>query len=1116
MKETYKFHTKLLSLLAVIVLCCATFNANAQNPHDRYLVAHESDSLAILGEFHWLQDAVNFVDIQPNKTDKYFIWATENDDDMSDSENNGDGTTFPVLVDGKDLHVTIYQGLNIKLSSWEVTDAEYAFTIIQQQSDARHIVIRIGAELTLENIILDGNFTYGGIMNLGTLIMNTGAVVQNCKNGGVINDSMGTFTMNDGASIMNNTGNGGGGVDNAGNFTMTGGTISGNSCIGGDMSGGVHTYSYASFHIPFGSTALITNNEAYLGGGVGVERGGSFLMEGGTITLNRATMGGGVWNIGAFTMTGGTISDNTAALAGGVGASGISWEGDFILNGGTITRNTANEAYGDPTFMAMYQEDNDMYEDFYAFGCGGGVWVLYFESEDEESLMTKSGSFTMNSGTISGNTATRDGGGIYTRNYNYTTPNHSNAYNNITITGGTIDDTNFAGGGTFGPYVGAWSKGFPASLLTNNQINYRGTNATTEYICPGDSIILEAIVVTEPDVEYYYQWYVNKIKIDGATQDTYTYYPKDMDSAYCVVKSNQPCSDSIITNIITIKVKTRPLPPTVESLYETCLQSGTLTLDDLVAIIPINYTDIDWYAEKALLTLLDPAITTLTLDTPTYWLVRTEDGCQSKPSYLTVIINNNLNVPPPVVPNPIELCNTQAGTLFLSDLETLIANPNLLWFRDMAGSLPINPSDPVSNIDTIYYVGQKIGDCQSTTLVPINIKYADEYNTKPMDSAFYFCDGATIKDLNVKFAYPLTLNWFTSTTPDATPLGDSYVLEDGETYYAQIAYDGTCANYQFAEVEITIGGTPPEATELEFCSGKPLTLMPEIGGYGLDWYFDKAMTKPAGITDKMLADTTYYGFNTTGSCAYLAYEITTNLCFTLYGTVFPFVQEFVGGVANKEFNDLFTVTARLYPVPTVAHGANPIKALMQLSPIHTTTAFYYNGTIHVPGTPSNPGAIGVRGNPGKAINWEPVVGDYIPAPVDYDEVKPNFAPIAPVGIYRFNDVKAGDYVLMLSAPGLTYRYGVINIYTNADTLLGHRELIPGDINCDALIDHRDLGIVNGMYSNYTDPPVNRYNLMFDLNKDGKVDVLDSQLIITKYGGFSSMFYQETWDWLFSY
>ena len=62
-------------------------------------------------------------------------------------------------------------------------------------------------------------------------------------------------------------------------------------------------------------------------------------------------------------------------------------------------------------------------------------------------------------------------------------------------------------------------------------------------------------------------------------------------------------------------------------------------------------------------------------------------------------------------------------------------------------------------------------------------------------------------------------------------------------------------------------------------------------------------------------------------------------------------------------------------------------------------------------------------------------------------------------------------------------------------------------------DFNDLGIVNGMYSNY---PALRYNLMFDLNKDGVVDEDDSKLIINKYGSFSSMFYQETWDWMFSY
>ena len=75
--------------------------------------------------------------------------------------------------------------------------------------------------------------------------------------------------------------------------------------------------------------------------------GGTFTMNGGTISGNRAGYdGGGVYveDGCTFTMNGGTISGNTANNdGGGVYAN---WGATVNLNGGTITGNTASNVYG--------------------------------------------------------------------------------------------------------------------------------------------------------------------------------------------------------------------------------------------------------------------------------------------------------------------------------------------------------------------------------------------------------------------------------------------------------------------------------------------------------------------------------------------------------------------------------------------------------------------------------------------------------------------------------------------------------------------------------------------------------------------------------------------------
>ncbi|AEF86402.1 probable extracellular nuclease [Treponema primitia ZAS-2] len=300
--------------------------------------------------------------------------------------------------------------------------------------------------LNLPPIILQGNPQYPGTIDAGgnkrvlyidgstsvniTLkenltLTNGNAVSDNGIGGGVYVAGGGLythrFTMDGGiigrsGDVKNTAANGGGvAVDSGSFFIMNGGTISGNTA-----GTGCGVYTMGSFTMNGGT---ISGNTAGIGlgsgtgGGVSVV-GGSFAMSGGTISGNKATgvsnnTGGGVYvGSGSFTMSGGTVSGNTADKGGGVFLANAS---SFILYGGTVSGNTA--ATG--------------------LGSGGGVYNYQ-------------GNFTMSGGNISGNKATgasnNTGGGIY------------NDQGNFTMSGGTISGNEAgSGGGIYSTGIGSIS-----------------------------------------------------------------------------------------------------------------------------------------------------------------------------------------------------------------------------------------------------------------------------------------------------------------------------------------------------------------------------------------------------------------------------------------------------------------------------------------------------------------------------------------------------------------------------------------------------------------------------------------------------------------------------------
>jgi hypothetical protein len=286
--------------------------------------------------------------------------------------------------------------------------------------------LTLGATTTLQNNYgNDGGAIYiGG----GTVSVGTGTGVSgntSAGNGGGISiHQSGTLTLDGGTISGNTAGNDGGGVAvyNQSTFTLTSGSISGNTATnngGGIIAGSIASTSATEVSIVGGS---VSSNKATNGGGIYVDNGTGpatttlVTISRGDISGNTATAdGGGIYITQSIVATtSGTIDGNTALQGGGVY---VDTSGTFTDGGSTITSNaatsaTTTESDGGGIYVAgtvtisggSLQYNKASYSGpvgTTGTGNGGAIYIA------------ATGSVTITSVTISGNTAITNGAGIY-------------------------------------------------------------------------------------------------------------------------------------------------------------------------------------------------------------------------------------------------------------------------------------------------------------------------------------------------------------------------------------------------------------------------------------------------------------------------------------------------------------------------------------------------------------------------------------------------------------------------------------------------------------------------------------------------------------------------------
>ena len=283
----------------------------------------------------------------------------------------------------------------------------------------------ISGFFTMNNGEISDNEWEGVNVVLGTFTMSGGSILRN-KGSGVYVDESGTFILNGGSTISDNSSTWGGGVYNKGAFTMNGGTISHNTASPRD-GGGV--YNVNTFNM-YGGT--ITENSARWGDGVCVDDRyvesvsvpGTFTMHGGTISKNKGegvyitdggvftlnntgkisnNVGGVLVSDGYFYMNNGELMDNTGCYGGSDGgAVYVEYSGIMYMTGGRIYRNTAT-GYGGGVYISGFTDT--VGAKFYKTG---GTIEAYSPTNPDSNVVKD------NSGLIKNNS----GHAIYAREYN--------------------------------------------------------------------------------------------------------------------------------------------------------------------------------------------------------------------------------------------------------------------------------------------------------------------------------------------------------------------------------------------------------------------------------------------------------------------------------------------------------------------------------------------------------------------------------------------------------------------------------------------------------------------------------------------------------------------------
>jgi len=279
----------------------------------------------------------------------------------------------------------------------------------------------------------------GGIFNSQVLIVRNGSTVGGAgaansaaeKGGGIYNTANATVS---GSTVSANKAESGGGIYNTTSLYIQNGSTVGGAGAGNNATYGGGIYNTGSTRV---ARSTVNANEANRGGGIyntgtldlqsgsiigeagagnqATEYGGGIYNDGGTATLfgsrisaNQSEYGGGIYSLGwLYIQNGSTVGEsgasNHASSGGGVLNAGI-----MNLSDSAISANTAETSGG-----GIYNYGTLNITASTIGGVGGGNQITGASGNGGGIYNADRGAVTLDSSTVSANTSTRFGGGIY-------------------------------------------------------------------------------------------------------------------------------------------------------------------------------------------------------------------------------------------------------------------------------------------------------------------------------------------------------------------------------------------------------------------------------------------------------------------------------------------------------------------------------------------------------------------------------------------------------------------------------------------------------------------------------------------------------------------------------
>ena len=334
--------------------------------------------------------------------------------------------------------------------------------------------------LTVSNSTISSNLASlrsdaygGGIYNMGTAIVlnstldsNSAVGVLGAHGGGIFNAGnllLSTSTLSNNSTGSKSVGDSyGGGIENNGTVNVSNSTINGNRAAFG---GGIEN----NGTLEVSNSTISGNSSGLPGGGGGIENNGTVNVNNSTISGNRGAYGGGIRNGGTLEVSNSTISGNSAYIYGGEGG-GIYNTGRVNVGNSTISGNSAYFNGGGITNnRGILNVSNTTFSGNSAGNGGGGIF-------NGKSTYGSGGTVNVSNSTISGNTA-NNGGGIYgdgsitdsTISSNSASISGGGIYGSGNITNSTINgNTANNGGGIYG------SGNITNSTITGNRASSVG------------------------------------------------------------------------------------------------------------------------------------------------------------------------------------------------------------------------------------------------------------------------------------------------------------------------------------------------------------------------------------------------------------------------------------------------------------------------------------------------------------------------------------------------------------------------------------------------------------------------------------------------------------------